>query len=118
MEIFFFHLMPWPHIPDDFERRYRSSWVMLPNSCYDPVAGHRIYREYLDELATAESSASTASCVNEHHQNAYGTMPSPNIMAAALGAAHAARQDRHPRQRHLRCATIRCASPRRSRCST
>src|ERR1700689_2448806 len=23
-------------------------------------------------------------CVNEHHQNAYGLMPSPNLMAAAL----------------------------------
>src|SRR5690606_37525876 len=23
-------------------------------------------------------------CVNEHHQNAYGMMPSPNIMAATL----------------------------------
>ena len=23
-------------------------------------------------------------CVNEHHQNAYGNMPSPNIMAACL----------------------------------
>jgi alkanesulfonate monooxygenase SsuD/methylene tetrahydromethanopterin reductase-like flavin-dependent oxidoreductase (luciferase family) len=23
-------------------------------------------------------------CVNEHHANAYGLMPSPNLMAAAL----------------------------------
>src|SRR6185369_16646612 len=23
-------------------------------------------------------------CVNEHHQNAYGTMPSPNLMGAIL----------------------------------
>ena len=34
--------------------------------------------------STPTSSASTGSCVNEHHQNAYGLMPSPNIMAAAL----------------------------------
>ena len=30
------------------------------------------------------NSASKGICVNEHHQNAYGNMPSPNIMAACL----------------------------------
>ena len=84
MEIFFFHLMPWPHIPEDFKSHYRSSWVVLPNSCYDPVAGHRIYREYLDQLAAADELGFDAVCVNEHHQNGYGTMPSPNVIAAIL----------------------------------
>ncbi len=84
MEIFFFHLMPWPHIPEDFKSRYRSSWVVLPNSCYDPVVGHRVYREYLDQLAAADGLGFDAVCVNEHHQNGYGTMPSPNVIASIL----------------------------------
>src|SRR4029077_8405186 len=84
MEIFFFHLMPWPYIPEDFKSRYRSSWVVLPNSYYDPVAGHRIYREYLAQLAPADELGFDAVCVNEHHQNGYGTMPSPNVIASIL----------------------------------
>ena len=37
--------------------------------------------------------------VNEHHQTAYGLMPSPNIMAAALARRTSTRQGHGPRQR-------------------
>jgi alkanesulfonate monooxygenase SsuD/methylene tetrahydromethanopterin reductase-like flavin-dependent oxidoreductase (luciferase family) len=84
MQFFYFHLMPWPHLPRDFDRAYTSAWVTLPNRLYDPKRGHRLYNEYLDELEHAERLGFDGLCVNEHHQNAYGTMPSPNLMAAAL----------------------------------
>ena len=35
-----FHFMPWPHLPADFEQRYESAWLTLPNSLYDPARGH------------------------------------------------------------------------------
>jgi alkanesulfonate monooxygenase SsuD/methylene tetrahydromethanopterin reductase-like flavin-dependent oxidoreductase (luciferase family) len=69
MQYYFFHLMSWPYLPDDFDTKYDSAWIWVPNSLYDPVKGHDLY----DGI-----------CVNEHHQNAYGLMPSPNLMAAAL----------------------------------
>jgi len=84
MDFFYFHLMPWPHLPRDFDRRHDSAWVTLPNRAYDPARGHHLYNEYLDELETAERLGFDGVCVNEHHQSAYGTMPSPNLMAAAL----------------------------------
>jgi len=84
MQFFYFHLMPWPHLPRDFDHTYDSAWVTLPNRIYDPKRGHRLYNEYLDELEHAERVGFDGLCVNEHHQNAYGTMPSPNLMAAAL----------------------------------
>lgn len=84
MQFFYFHLMPWPHLPRDFDRAYDSAWVTLPNRLYDPKRGHALYNEYLDELEHAERLGYDGLCVNEHHQNAYGTMPSPNLMAAAL----------------------------------
>ncbi|HXG21557.1 MAG TPA: LLM class flavin-dependent oxidoreductase [Methylomirabilota bacterium] len=87
MEIYAFHLMPWPHLPADFaadKKRYPTSWVTLSNSYYDPVEGRRLYNQYLDELEYAETLGFDGVCVNEHHQNAYGTMPAPNIMAAML----------------------------------
>jgi alkanesulfonate monooxygenase SsuD/methylene tetrahydromethanopterin reductase-like flavin-dependent oxidoreductase (luciferase family) len=84
MKICVFHLMPYRFLPEDFETRYRSVWVDVPSHLYDPEKGHALYHEFLDELEYAERAGFDGLCVNEHHQNAYGLMPSPNLMAAAL----------------------------------
>ncbi len=84
MKFFFFHLMPWPYLQDDFAQTHDSAWVWLPNSLYDPVKGHELYAEYINTLAYAEELGFDGICVNEHHQNAYGLMPSPNVIAGAL----------------------------------
>ena len=84
MKFTWFNLMPWPHLPDDFREKYRSVWVDIPSTLYDPVKGHEVYNTYLDELEMAESLGFDGIGVNEHHANAYGLMPSPNIMAASL----------------------------------
>lgn len=84
MKVHFFHLMPYRFLPDDFAEKYRSVWVDVPSELFDPVKGHQIYNENLDELEFADSMGFDGICVNEHHQNAYGLMPSPNLMAAAL----------------------------------
>ncbi len=84
MQYFFFHLMSWPYLPDDFAEKYDSAWVWLPNSLYDPVKGRDLYKEYIDTLVLADKLGFDGVCVNEHHQNAYGLMPSPNLIAAAL----------------------------------
>ena len=87
MEFYAFHLMPWPHLPEDFaenKEKYPSSWVTLSNDCYDPEEGQHLDNRYLDELEYAETLGYDGVCVNEHHQNAYGTMPAPNIMGAML----------------------------------
>src|SRR5262252_10623912 len=84
MKISWFHLMPWRWLPEDFRERYHSVWVDLPNRLYDPARGHQLYNEYLDMLEYADEMGFDALGVNEHHQNAYGMMPSPNLMAAAL----------------------------------
>ncbi len=84
MKFTWFHLMPYRWLPADFRERYHSVWVDLPNGLYDPEKGHDLYNEYLDMLEYAEQCGFDAIAVNEHHQNAYGMMPSPNIMAATL----------------------------------
>lgn len=84
MNIYTFHLMPWPYLPDDFEQKHDTAWVVAENDLYDPVKGHEVYNRYLDELELADELGFDGLCVNEHHQNAYGLMPSPNIMAASL----------------------------------
>src|ERR671932_13297 len=84
MQVFTFHLMPWPYLPDDFSKTHDTAWVICENSLYDAQRGHEVYNRYLDELELADALGYDGLCVNEHHQNAYGLMPSPNIMAACL----------------------------------
>jgi alkanesulfonate monooxygenase SsuD/methylene tetrahydromethanopterin reductase-like flavin-dependent oxidoreductase (luciferase family) len=84
MKFEMFHLMPYRELPPDFREKYRSVWVDVPSHLFDPVAAHRMYNDTLDELEYAAALGYDGICVNEHHQNAYGFMPSPNIMAAAL----------------------------------
>src|SRR5487761_313175 len=84
MKFHFFHLMPYPTLPPDFRDKYPSVWVDVPSALFDAETGHRSYNEYLDELEYADQVGFDGICVNEHHQNAYGLMPSPNLMAAAL----------------------------------
>ncbi len=84
MKLHFFHLMPYRFLPDDFRETNRSVWVDVPSRLFDPAKGNQIYNENLDELELADQLGFDGICVNEHHQNAYGLMPSPNLMAAAL----------------------------------
>lgn len=84
MKISFFHLMPYPYLPDDFDETYASSSLTFPNRLFDPDRGRSLYHRYLDELEYADKLGFDGIAVNEHHQSAYGLMPSPNLMAAAL----------------------------------
>ena len=79
-----FNLMPWPDLPDDFREQHRSVWVDIPNTLFDPERANTIYNTYMDQLEFADSVGFDGIGVNEHHQNGYGIMPSPNIIAAGL----------------------------------
>ncbi len=84
MKLEMFHLHPYRDLPPDFDEQYRSVWVDVPSHLFDPVKAHQMYNDTLDELEYAAALGFDGICVNEHHQNAYGYMPSPNIMAASL----------------------------------
>ena len=84
MKISWFHLMPYRFLPKDFEDKYRSVWVDVPSHLFEAKKAHQLYNEYLDELEFADQVGFDGICVNEHHNNAYGIMPSPNITAATL----------------------------------
>jgi alkanesulfonate monooxygenase SsuD/methylene tetrahydromethanopterin reductase-like flavin-dependent oxidoreductase (luciferase family) len=76
--------MPYRELPEDFEQRTESVWVTPPAELFDPARAHMMYNATLDELEHAARLGLDGVCVNEHHQNAYGLMASPNLMAAAL----------------------------------
>ena len=91
MKFHWFNLMPWPYLPDDFAEKHRSVWVDVDSRLFDARKANRVYNDYLDLLEYAGDRGFDGLGINEHHQNAYGLMPSPQLMAATL-----ARRTRDP----------------------
>ena len=84
MKLMWFHLMPYTELPDDFRERNPSVWVDIHSSLFDPKRAHLMYNDFMDELEYAADCGFDAICVNEHHSNGYGLMPSPNLIASSL----------------------------------
>ena len=88
MRLMWFHLMPYTELPDDFREKNPSVWVDIHSSLFDPKRAHLMYNDFMDELEFAADCGFDAICVNEHHSNGYGLMPSPNLIASALSRPH------------------------------
>ena len=84
MKLMWFHLMPYTELPDDFRDKHPSVWVDIHSSLFDPKRAHLMYNDFMDELEYAAQCGFDAICVNEHHSNGYGLMPSPNLIASSL----------------------------------
>ncbi len=84
MKLMWFHLMPYTELPDDFRDKHPSVWVDIHSSLFDPKRAHLMYNDFMDELEYAADCGFDAVCVNEHHSNGYGLMPSPNLIASSL----------------------------------
>jgi alkanesulfonate monooxygenase SsuD/methylene tetrahydromethanopterin reductase-like flavin-dependent oxidoreductase (luciferase family) len=84
MKLMWFHLMPYTELPRDFRDKHPSIWVDIDSALFDPTRAHHMYNEFIDELEFAAQCGFDAVCVNEHHSNGYGLMPSPNLIACAL----------------------------------
>jgi alkanesulfonate monooxygenase SsuD/methylene tetrahydromethanopterin reductase-like flavin-dependent oxidoreductase (luciferase family) len=78
MKIYNFDLLAYPYVPPEAPR------TPVPSSYFDPLKGAQNYREHLDEMVYCEELGFDGVVFNEHHYSAYGTMPSPNLIAAAL----------------------------------
>lgn len=81
METYVFHLMPYQDIENIQEEKSAWPWVDYD---YDPEKGSEYYNTYLDQLEYAAKLGFDGLGVNEHHFNAYGLQPSPNITASHL----------------------------------
>ena len=66
--------------PDLVSAEEASMW----SSLFDPKRAHHMYNDFMDELEYAAELGYDAICVNEHHSNGYGLMPSPNLIASSL----------------------------------
>ena len=120
MKISMINVVQHRELPADFTDRYHSIWVDLPwHELATPQQYERFYWDSLDEMLYAVDRGFDGIALNEHHQNAFGGLPNPNIFAGAL--AHATRdRDVALVQMGSTLPTThrRTASPRSTRCST
>ena len=84
VQLYAWHFMAYPYLPADFDEKFDSGWVTVPNSLWDRDKSRGLYREYIDQLIYASELGFDGMVLNEHHQNIYGLMPSPNLIAAVL----------------------------------
>jgi alkanesulfonate monooxygenase SsuD/methylene tetrahydromethanopterin reductase-like flavin-dependent oxidoreductase (luciferase family) len=84
VKMLWFHLMPYPDLPVDFNQKHRSIWVDIDPSLFSSEVLADTYSEYIDQLVYAEECGFDGICVNEHHNNGYGLLPSPNLIASVL----------------------------------
>ena len=78
MKLYNFDLLAYPHVPKEAPR------TPVPSSFFDPIKGAANYAEHLEEMTYCEELGFDGVVFNEHHYSAYGTMPSPNLIASAL----------------------------------
>ncbi len=84
VRLYCWHFMSYPYLPADFDAKYDTGWVTVPNQLWDRDRSRGLYQEYIDQLVYADELGFDGMVLNEHHQNIYGLMPSPNLIAAAL----------------------------------
>ena len=85
MKLMWFHLMPYTELPDDFKREASVGLGRHPLVAVRPQARPPdVQRLHGRAGIRRRLAAIDAICVNEHHSNGYGLMPSPNLIAASL----------------------------------
>ena len=84
VQLYAWHFMSYPYLPKDFDETHDTGWITVPNSLWDAERSKGLLREYIDQLSQADGLGFDGMVLNEHHQNIYGLMPAPNLIAAAL----------------------------------
>src|SRR5260370_27056312 len=77
---------PSPAHPADIGVEFGATALMLSNKYFDPVAGSRLYNEYLEQYIYAEEMGVEGFMLNEHHNAPFCMQAKCNIFAAILAA--------------------------------
>jgi len=59
MQFNLFHLMPYPYLPDDFDAKYDTASLTLPNGIFDPKRGVALYNAISMNWSMRNNSGST-----------------------------------------------------------
>ena len=86
MHLIYFTEQPMSAYSDQAGRDFGATALMFPNTHFDPVAGSRLYNEYIEQYQLAEAVGVDGIMLNEHHNAPFCMQAKANIFAAILAA--------------------------------
>ena len=86
MHLMYFTEQPMSAYPVEAGREFGATALMFSNKHFDPVAGSRLYNEYLEHYKLAEEVGFDGIMLNEHHNAPFCMQAKCNIFASILAA--------------------------------
>ncbi len=86
MQLMYFTEQPMSAYPAQTGLEFGATALMFSNKYFDPVAGSRLYNEYLEHYIYAEEMGIEGFMLNEHHNAPFCMQAKCNIFASILAA--------------------------------
>src|SRR5436190_6568246 len=86
MHLMYFTEQPMSAYSEQAGRDFGATALMFPNKNFDPVAGSRLYNNYIEQYMLAEEVGIDGIMLNEHHNAPFCMQAKANIFAAILAA--------------------------------
>jgi alkanesulfonate monooxygenase SsuD/methylene tetrahydromethanopterin reductase-like flavin-dependent oxidoreductase (luciferase family) len=86
MHLMYFTEQPMSAYSEQAGRDFGATALMFPNTHFDPVAGSRLYNEYIEQYQLAEAVGVDGIMLNEHHNAPFCMQAKANIFAGILAA--------------------------------
>jgi alkanesulfonate monooxygenase SsuD/methylene tetrahydromethanopterin reductase-like flavin-dependent oxidoreductase (luciferase family) len=86
MHLMYFTEQPMSAYPSDIGLAIGHTALMFSNKYFDPVAGSRLYNEYLEHYIMVDELGFDGIMLNEHHNAPFCMQAKANIFAAILAA--------------------------------
>jgi len=86
MHLMYFTEQPMSAYPADEGLKFGATALMFSNRHFDPVAGSRLYNEFIEQYRLAEEVGIDGIMLNEHHNAPFCMQAKANIFAAILAA--------------------------------
>ena len=87
MHLMYFTEQPMSAYPAQDGLDFGATALMFSNKHFDPVAGSRLYNEYLEQYMLADELGIDGIMLNEHHNAPFCMQAKANVFAAILAAA-------------------------------
>src|SRR5690349_6002285 len=84
MHLMYFTEQPMSAYPEQAGRDFGATALMFSNKHFDPVAGSRLYNNYIEQYMLAEEVGIDGIMLNEHHNAPFCMQAKANIFAAIL----------------------------------
>ena len=86
MQLMYFTEQPMSAYPAEEGLKFGATALMFSNRYFDPVAGSRLYNEYLEHYIYAEEMGIEGFMLNEHHNAPFCMQAKCNVFASILAA--------------------------------